>query len=545
MKLITVRLILVFNNILFSKQEETCFTESNEPCILPFKYQAGGQTEPVVYNKCTNITDSTGKFWCATKVDENGEYIYHSNNYGYCQQSCFARPSLGLRKSSDQNVCDGDFNECVPTDQCEEYKEDYSILKQITNRNSFQYKELRQKLRDSICNAAEKHVCCSCPCVKEQHCPYIGYLKKDVKKNLQELRGLVCNKAERKFYCCRSNNQNPAPSSVDIKPKVANVISSSCDKDDENCSTYLPSAEKGQCGYPSHVPPSNIIGGKKTTPGRYSYTALLGYEDNNEVRWQCGGTLINKWFVVTAAHCHTEKSPIYSVRLGEWDVNPEKKHDCNIERTFCLPEVQDFIIEKDNVFVHENYENVIPYRNDIALIKLPRAAELNGGVQLVCLPINIPYTTRNLKVDNLRDGLTSKYATVVGWGYTSYNPYKGSAQGDFSTVGVAEEFQQQLQVPILSTAQCTDKFKGRFTPDKTQICAGGQLGKDSCKGDSGGPLYMKQVTYSGRPISDDFEPTYLMGVVSFGSRRCGAGTPGIYTRVLDMLPWILQKMKEV
>ena len=65
------------------------------------------------------------------------------------------------------------------------------------------------------------------------------------------------------------------------------------------------------------------------------------------------------------------------------------------------------------------------------------------------------------------------------------------------------------------------------------------------QGDSGGPLYMKQVTYSGRPISDDFEPTYLMGVVSFGSRRCGAGTPGIYTRVLDMLPWILQKMKEV
>ena len=51
---------------------------------------------------------------------------------------------------SDQNVCDGDFKECVPTNQCEEYQEDYSILKQITNRNSFQYKELRQKLRDSV-----------------------------------------------------------------------------------------------------------------------------------------------------------------------------------------------------------------------------------------------------------------------------------------------------------------------------------------------------------------------------------------------------------
>ena len=62
------------------------------------------------------------------------------------------------------------------------------------------------------------------------------------------------------------------------------------------------------------------------------------------------------------------------------------------------------------------------------------------------------------------------------------------------------------------------------------------------QGDSGGPLYMKQVTYSGRPISDDFEPVYLMGIVSFGSKKCGTGTPGVYTRVLDMLPWIMEKM---
>ena len=44
--------------------------------------------------------------------------------------------------------------------------------------------------------------------------------------------------------------------------------------------------EKEQCGYPSNVPPSSVIGGKVADPGRYSYTALLGYEDkenNNEV----------------------------------------------------------------------------------------------------------------------------------------------------------------------------------------------------------------------------------------------------------------------
>ena len=98
-------------------------------------------------------------------------------------------------------------------------------------------------------------------------------------------------------------NQDPNPFSLKPEAKVTNQISSYCDKNDETCSfTYLPSAgtdmcfaanntslfnilsEKEQCGYPSNVPPSNIIGGKKTAPGRYSYTALLGYKkDKNEV----------------------------------------------------------------------------------------------------------------------------------------------------------------------------------------------------------------------------------------------------------------------
>ena len=58
--------------------------------------------------------------------------------------------------NSDQNVCDGDFNECVPTDQCEVYQDNYSRLKQITNRNSFEYKELRKQLRDSVSNIYEE-----------------------------------------------------------------------------------------------------------------------------------------------------------------------------------------------------------------------------------------------------------------------------------------------------------------------------------------------------------------------------------------------------
>ena len=43
-------------------------------------------------------------------------------------------------------------------------------------------------------------------------------------------------------------------------------------------------SEKEQCGFPSNVPPSNIIGGRKTFPGKYPYTGLVGFKDNDEVK---------------------------------------------------------------------------------------------------------------------------------------------------------------------------------------------------------------------------------------------------------------------
>ena len=41
-----------------------------------------------------------------------------------------------------------------------------------------------------------------------------------------------------------------------------------------------------------------------------------------------------------------------------------------------------------------------------------------------------------MKFKLFREGLTSKYATVVGWGYTRYNPYSGSSQGKVKIIVV-------------------------------------------------------------------------------------------------------------
>ena len=93
--------------------------------------------------------------------------------------------------------------------------------------------------------------------------------------------------------------------------------------------------------------------------------------------------LINRYYVVTAAHCHRANSrmPINKVRLGDWKVVSELASDTGSELQ------QDFHIQPEDIVVHEDYkktfDNVV---NDIALIKLPKRAELNLGTQMICLP---------------------------------------------------------------------------------------------------------------------------------------------------------------
>jgi hypothetical protein len=120
--------------------------------------------------------------------------------------------------------------------------------------------------------------------------------------------------------------------------------------------------------------------------------------------------------------------------------------------------------------------------NDIALVKLDKPAVLNNGVQIVCLPVEKEEAAKELNLQDLAAGLIGKYPTVVGWGFTEYNPYVfAREQGDFKTSNVASSVQQMLEVPVLSFGQCKEKWRGYLEVEKTQICAGGEQGKDSCR----------------------------------------------------------------
>ena len=57
----------------------------------------------------------------------------------------------------------------------------------------------------------------------------------------------------------------------------------------------------GECG--SNYDGHNVLGGERTKLGELPFVVLLGYLINGRIYYTCGGSLINRHYVLTAAHC--------------------------------------------------------------------------------------------------------------------------------------------------------------------------------------------------------------------------------------------------
>lgn len=112
---------------------------------------------------------------------------------------------------------------------------------------------------------------------------------------------------------------------------------------------------------------------------------------------------------------------------------------------------------------------------------------------------------------------------VAGWGRTENR--------------TSSSVKLQLRVPIVSAKDCSPVYRSAgINLIDSQICAGGEQNKDSCAGDSGGPLM--------NTFKNNTEQWYIEGVVSLGAVRCGTlGLPALYTKVKDYLPWIKKSIK--
>ncbi|XP_077104358.1 trypsin-2 [Siphateles boraxobius] len=215
-----------------------------------------------------------------------------------------------------------------------------------------------------------------------------------------------------------------------------------------------------------------IIGGYECRPHSQPWQVQL-----KDARIKCGGSLIDKRWVVSAAHCDFSWLHL-NIYLGKHNVS------------FTESTQQKIAAEK--VFPHPNY-NDKPLNNDIMLIKLRKPAILNKYVK----PIGL----------STRCSSAGEQCLVSGWGKT----------GDHSASVL-----QCLNLPVLSSSRCKGAYGAKIT--KNMFCAGFMKGgKDSCQGDSGGPVVCKRK---------------LKGVVSWGNGCAKPGFPGVYTEVCRYTDWI-------
>ncbi|XP_058238259.1 chymotrypsin A-like [Hemibagrus wyckioides] len=238
------------------------------------------------------------------------------------------------------------------------------------------------------------------------------------------------------------------------------------------------------CGVPAVSPVitgySRIVNGEEAVP--HSWPWQVSLQDQTGFHF-CGGSLINEWWVVSAAHCNV--MTYHRVVLGEHD------------RSSNAEPIQ--IMKVAKVFKHEQY-SPLTINNDILLIKLASPAQLDARVSPVCVAESS---------DNFSGGMR---CVTSGWGLTKYNAPDTPA------------LLQQASLPLLTNDDCK-RFWGSKITD-IMICAGAS-GVSSCMGDSGGPL-----------VCQKDNAWTLVGIVSWGSGMCSTSTPAVYARVTALRSWM-------
>ncbi|MCL2913760.1 trypsin-like serine protease [Shewanella corallii] len=239
----------------------------------------------------------------------------------------------------------------------------------------------------------------------------------------------------------------------------------------------------------NNKPTPRVIGGEDAQKGEFPFMASLiqaNAPTTGAVQPFCGGSLIGKKYVLTANHCVGGSPSNIDVLIGLHDVKAPgeaKRHKVRA-------------IYGDRA-------------TDTALLELVEPVENVSPIKLI---------TRQ-QAEQLKDG---DMMTVIGFGVTIENDERPAAK-----------ILQKADVPQFNQAQCNtnyEEYTGHKNPiTDAMICAGyAKIKKDSCNGDSGGPLFMKRDGQY-----------YQTGIVSWGARVCASeNLPGVYVRVSKMLDWI-------
>ncbi|EDX09588.1 uncharacterized protein Dsimw501_GD13048 [Drosophila simulans] len=222
--------------------------------------------------------------------------------------------------------------------------------------------------------------------------------------------------------------------------------------------------------------PTRIVNGKRIPCTEAPFQGSLHYEGY----FVCGCVIINKIWILTAHHCFFGPPEKYTVRVGS-DQQRRGGQLRHVKKIVALAAYDDYTM-----------------RHDLAMMKLRSPVYFGKCVRPVKLP-----STKTTKFP--------KKFVVSGWGLTSAN-----AQN-------VQRYLRRVQLDYVKRSKCQKMYKkAGLKVYKDMICAS-RTSKDSCSGDSGGPLTSSGVLY---------------GIVSWGIGCANKNYPGVYVNCKRYVPWI-------
>uniref|UniRef100_A0A0A1WRV5 Serine protease gd n=1 Tax=Zeugodacus cucurbitae TaxID=28588 RepID=A0A0A1WRV5_ZEUCU len=266
-----------------------------------------------------------------------------------------------------------------------------------------------------------------------------------------------------------------------------------------NTNTAVASGDlAGICGKEGNVVRGFVYGGDEVSRGQFPWLTAIYNKVPDGLNFKCGGTLISRRTVISAAHCFNDlKKDQIVLYFGRYNLQSYS------EDSIVLREVKQLIIHTDYVINQPNA--------DLALLQIEALEKFSEYIKPICLS----------ELDESPP--VGKTASVIGWGY------KSEEEKNISSLP------KVVDVKVVSNGDCLSSSEAFQTivTDKT-ICAGNRDGTGPCIGDSGGALMLFR---NNRWV--------LRGVVSAGHSshyHCDLFQYVVYCDTVKYMTWIRQNL---